>query len=478
LDALALMELTLTGFLFAFGVPLVLGVAILRLIGIARRTDRVAYFGWAYLGGAIGIAALESLRLLVGIRAEHAPVAWSVVALGVGGFALWRGRDVPVAQEPAGDRVAGGRFAQLLFRGVLALTLVVAFQRILETSLEIVFEGDEAAFWSYRAKLLFDEGGFGPRYARAVADETLPNPTYPLLSPLLQLWVFDCAGAITHVANRFPVQLATLALLLCAAAAYRRLCGPAIAAVLILLLASWMPFRTSCKQANGEALIALCALVAADVVARAGVWPRRTVLGLLSLSVTGLLWSKREGQMLLLIALAVLWVQHWRARGFALSRPSRGVALACLAPVLVLFGTWLHNRMFRAHGSHEFELAALGRIWERRDELRHVLTALLDVGFDAKMCAIPGAFALLVLLHRRRSGARALDFLPWVTLGFVLALIAAMVRGDTQGLLITAFTRVLSQGLPWMCLWIAAVAPEVLGRARTAPQEPSEPRLS
>jgi hypothetical protein len=52
------VELSLIAFLALVGVPLFLGGALLRTLGIGVRTEPLAWFGWAWLVGALDIGAL------------------------------------------------------------------------------------------------------------------------------------------------------------------------------------------------------------------------------------------------------------------------------------------------------------------------------------------------------------------------------------------------------------------------------------
>ena len=50
------MELTPTAFLLFLGVPLLFGHALLRRAGIGPRTDALAYPGWVWMAGMLGVA--------------------------------------------------------------------------------------------------------------------------------------------------------------------------------------------------------------------------------------------------------------------------------------------------------------------------------------------------------------------------------------------------------------------------------------
>ena len=472
------MELTLPALALFVAAPLVLGWALLRLIGIGWRTDRVAYLGWAWLGGSVGLCALEVLRLLAGTDAR-ATVAGGALVLAAATFVRTRGK--PVLEPEAPIAPTGGRIERALFALALALALGVMLARILASSLSAVITNDEAATWAVRAKYLFDAGGFGGSYARGLVEGDIYNTSYPLLNPLLQLWVFDCAGAVTHTFNRLPIQLCAVALVLCSAAAVRRVARPWVAALLVLMLVDCVQLDTAVRRANADVLVALGALVAADVWRRfRGMADRAEArgswLGLLSLALVFLVWSKREGLMLFAFGALVLAVAAWRGGG--LWRAAAGLAASrawwlLVPPLLVQAGTMLHNRRFATSGSHELGGEVLVKAWERLGEsLPLVLSFFGEQAVRPSFHAIPAAFLVLVLVAWRPRRPLAFAFVPPIVGLFALALLVAFLKGNTAYDLKNAGARVLFQVVPLQLLWIASAAEALLGAWR-APRAPS-----
>src|SRR5262245_32286355 len=206
--------------------------------------------------GALGVAALEVVRLLAGLPS---PAAVLVLALALSAALFLAARRIPrLVDEPLEARRAGwSRLERAALAVAVALVLTAALFRSLEVSLTVIHANDEAGFWSKRAKYLFEARGFGGSYAEAIQLHLFPNASYPLLNSLLELWVMDCAGGITHVANRFPIQLCTLALCLTTAAACRRAGRPWIAAALLVVFAASTPAGLALSQANSDFLVAL-----------------------------------------------------------------------------------------------------------------------------------------------------------------------------------------------------------------------------
>jgi hypothetical protein len=466
------MELTLPALALLVAAPLVLGCALLRLIGIGWRTDRVAYLGWAWLGGSVGLCALEVLRLLAGTDARATVAGGALVLAAV---ALVRARGRPVLEPEAPPGIPSGRLERAFFALVLALALGVMLARILASSLSAVITNDEAATWAVRAKYLFDAGGFGGSYARGLVEGDIYNTSYPLLNPLLQLWVFDCAGAVTHTFNRLPIQLCAVALVLCSAAAVRRVARPWVAALLVLMLVDCVQLDTAVRRANADVLVALGALVAADAWRRNRAEARASWLGLLSLALVFLVWSKREGLMLLAFGVLVLAVAAWRGGG--LRRAAAGLAASrawwlLVPPLLVQAGTMLHNRRFATSGSHELGGEVLVKAWERLGEsLPLVLSFFGEQAVRASFHAIPAAFLVLVVVAWRPRRPLAFAFVPPIVGLFALALLVAFLKGNTAYDLKNAGARVLFQVVPLQLLWIAAAVEALLVAARARGRE-------
>jgi hypothetical protein len=385
---------------------------------------------------------------------------------------LWRARRTPtLAPEPEASGATVGRAERTFFAAVLAVTCLALFHEALAASLSVIHENDEANFWAMRAKVLFDVG-FGPQYRSAIETNAFYNSNYPLLDSLLQLWTFDCAGAITHVANRFPLQLSTLALVLCSAAAFRRFCRPGLAALFVILLASTAPVGMAIRQANADVLVALGALVAADAFARAVRTRARAWVGLVSLASAFQLASKREGPALFFGCLLALAPTAWQQRAAIRAEILRLVRastplLWLLPPALVLIGTRVHNLVFGASGSHDLGLGLVAELRTGIGQLPSTLAFLAEMFTRPSMCAIPAAFTVLALLapFSRWRPRNPLAFVPLACLVFVLGLLAAILRGNADYLLHTASQRVLFQILPLELLWIATLAPTLLASA-------------
>lgn len=441
--------------LLFFALPILLGVAGLRAAGITWRTDPLSYGGWVWMTGALLLAALELLRLVGGF-ASPGPLVAAALLLAAGLWGL--GRRTPlVVVEPRHEPAA----ARIVLGVLLVLALLVTLQRGLAADWLAIVRDDEAIYWSRRAKLWFVAGGFGGVYARALDAGDLPNAGSPLLNPLLQLWAFDLAGRITHVVNRVPLQVFSLALILCTAGALRRAAGSWVAGPLLLLLVASAPALIATHKANSDVLVALGALVAGDALLT---W-RGTRAGpaLAGLAATLLVWSKNEGLLYLVAFLGAALLLHGRRFRTLLAWPA-GAKAWCVPVVCVLASTLLHNAWFEAKSTHGLGTEEISRFADAFQRLPPILGEIVRAFFDPSLNLVPGVFLLVCLLApqawRGRLGLLALAVvLAW--LGLVL------VYATTPNPLVVmskSLYRVLSQLVPLQLLWIGALVQQLRER--------------
>lgn len=322
-------------------VPLLLGAALLRLQGIAARTDPLAFLGWAWLQGCVGVAIVLSVWLWLALPLAATRIAPVLLTLAALCFAL--GRRVLVVERSALPRTPG--WERACFAIVLALLLFSTVDRILLASADVLVSSDEAVIWAAKAKVLFHTGGFGAEFRAATRmPEVLAHPDYPPLNPLLQLWVHAHAGEIVHVESRLPMQVFALAGILVAASALRRRARPLVAALFLLCIGTLGRFYT--YQVFSDALIAIGLVACWDLWQRyqedgALVWLR-----LLGCTAPLLVWSKNEGTLHVLVFGIALGVAAL-ARGVRLPEPrERWRALAWCVP---LFASILYLSWFNGH---------------------------------------------------------------------------------------------------------------------------------
>lgn len=440
--------------------PLLLGAAGLRALGLGFQSDPVGHLGWSWMVGSLFLAALELLRLLSGLGSPGPLAATGLLLAGV--LLVLGRRNRPRTLSAHASEARPGR---LFFQCVLALALAVTALRAIEANWSAIVRDDEALFWSKRAKLWFEARGFGGVYARALATKRFPNPDYPLLNPLLQLWCFDLAGRITHVVNRVPLQLCSLALVLCTASALRRAAGPWLAGALLILLVSSAPAVSAVGSASSDVLVALGSVVALDAFLRGESERERAWFALAGLAAAFLLWSKHEG-LLIVAAFSAAYASVHRRRARELFSPRRA-HLACLPAACVLAITWIHNACFATATNHAPWVGAFpGLATDLGRDLAHTLEAFARVCFGPSMNYVFAAFLLLALLAPVARRGR----LAVVTLSLVLILLGLVVvyvakESDPSQLLGNTLGRVLFHLEPPVLVWIACVA-DALGAGR------------
>jgi len=470
-----------------FGVPLLLGALVLAALGVTPRTDRVAYLGWAWMVGAFGTAAVVCAWLWAGMPG---PAAWvpGIGALLLGLVAWFLGRrgslEPPASPGPTPTPEAAA-WEVWFFRAALAFCLVVTLERIANASLVAVLATDEGTFWAFKAKLLYHEGGFGPGYAAAVVERKLGNADYPLLNPLLQVWSFAHAERITHAVNRLPIHACSVALVLALAGGLRRVARPAVAGLLLVLLASMTPFADATRLAYSDALVALGTVVGLDALLRWRAERRPGWVGLGAIAVGFLLWSKHEGALIVLAFGIAYAVDRFLtpARGRRWPRPTR-LQLWGLVPLGVVVLTWWINRRYgaanffmerRSSGlpggldlEGNFGTAFLANLPVR---LEPTVQFFLDhVFFTASHSQyVVVLFGLLLVLAPRAIGRSPLRLsalgLSLTLMGFVLVFIG--LPKDLEWHLVTAGARVVFQPVPALLLWIGAVSSLLLISARS-----------
>ena len=366
-------------------------------------------------------------------------------------------------------------------RVVLVLLLAVTVQRVLIASTEGVTSGDELYLWSYKAKLIFEAGGFNDEFLRLATRPVAPlfHADYQLLNPLLQVWVFAHAGEITHFANRLPIQGFAVAWVLLVVAALRRWTGPAWTGLLALLLVALPTVSILARTAHADLMVGLGALMAADAWLRWRNGRRPWAWRLVCIGLAVMLWSKNEG-MLYLCGFAA---------AFAVACPSPRRAWAALAglgrelawlglPLAILVLHWGFNAHFGfqndlvqgdAYGKPFWEIA-----YERAGENLGPVLAYFGreglVGAELTNWLLLTFLACLVAAPRRAfGGARgpmALALLA-VLVGFLLVYTGTPKGGDAAlrlrlppgaGVawhLKTSAPRLLVQILPCVALWLA-----------------------
>lgn len=447
--------------------PLFVGAALARALGLAPRTSALAWAAWSQVLGALATALVTFLWLLTPLDKGSA-LAPELALLALGAMAWLAGRRaVPLAPAPA---PAGPTWERLLFALVAAAAAVVTLQRILDGDLVPIFADDEAHVWGLKAKVVYAAGGFNGHLAEALADsQYVYHRDYPLLIPLLEIWTFAHFGEVTHVVSRLPVQLFSLSLVAALTAGLARVVRPAAGAALLLIVLDCGTMLHQARTAHADLAVALGLLLALDAWLR---WRDTGERGWLKLCAAGAalaLFAKGEG---LLFALAV-------AAGSATARLIRGRALGapggarappwawlCLPAGIVLL-TW----SFNAWWGFENDVATtdlrdesfLAILWTEGPGRLPVIArfAARELLLQRRWAGhLPSACALLALLlaPRLRRDALAVPALAAAAAFTGLLLVFAGSPHNLAWHLPTALPRVAWQLSPALALWLAACA--------------------
>ncbi|MHC5210481.1 MAG: hypothetical protein ACYTG2_07180 [Planctomycetota bacterium] len=472
--------------LWAVAVPWLLGAASLAGLGLRRRGDALAFLGWAWVAGTfvVGLAFLGWLGAGLPVRGfVILPQALLLPAL----WLLVRSRRAP-AREPEAARAAaagpeGTRVGRLMFASAFALVLVLACDRIVLGSVFHVSIADEAVIWAAKAKALFVNDGFGGDLATpAWTGPRMMHADYPLLNPLLQLWVFGLAGGIVHAVNRLPIQVFVPALALVLAGALRLRARPSLAAVLLLLLMTSEPMPEMTARALSDVMVALGFALALDAFARfrrtgEAHWWKLCVVALAFLA-----WSKNEGLMLVLaVAVPALLSLRWQGAVPAARRPRPSEWAWLVLPVVVVAVQWAVNAR---HGFRNdlVEGGMLAAAWPRVGAELPERVATLWEHLSTVIVRDPGGghlllamFLGLALLFPRRLLMRCEWVTAWAVilglLGYVLVYLGTPQELDWH--LGTSLRRILFHLTPAAVMWTAAAAEELISPTLRSGEQPN-----
>jgi hypothetical protein len=432
-----------------FAGPFLIGAGVLRFLGIGFSSDRLAFPAWSWLAGALATAAACGIWVFVG-RPFPARLLGPLVlgaALLLGFFAQVRPVRVRSPALPAGPELTVFRVAVV----VIGLVMVVCLLRANDMP---VVRDDEAHIWAARAKLLFDTRATGDNFV-LLQNVYVAHPDYPLLNPLLQMWVYSVAGRIVHVDNRLPIQMFTFALLLVLASATRRYLRPAVAAALLVVFFAQDIVNVKIARADGDMMVAFSLCACADAWLRFRETGQLAWWRLFCLALAMLLWSKAEGGMLALVLLGGIAGSELlvrRAPLAALPRPRRELAWllvpsATIATTVVYNHVLeLHNDLFVASGGTTF----LDRLWANLPTrwwvvLRHFAGDLARAEYSRWLIPMFAALALTHPLRALRGAPLPCLVVAGAMTGYALIFVATPVTpiSDLRWHLVTAAFRCL-----------------------------------
>jgi hypothetical protein len=198
---------SLAGLLFANALYLVIGIALLPLLQIARtRTELTARLGLAYIVGVAATGALSAHLALIRVPVGLTELVVLALILAV---TAWR-RVRRLAAGPVDNSSHGGKWLVVASRIIGVAAFVVALVLLAHAfnafSVRPLVEWDGWAIWAMKARALYDFGGV----AHGVFTTAPYGPLqHPLLLPSVEATGFRSMGAFDG--TLIHVQLALLA---------------------------------------------------------------------------------------------------------------------------------------------------------------------------------------------------------------------------------------------------------------------------
>lgn len=318
---------------------LLVGYAVLRAIGAGPRTDRIAFWGLAWLCGSL-VTALLSLGWL----ALHEPIdgrALAPLALAAGVAAAWAMRKRPTAPDPfaPGDR---GVVLWITVGLLILVTVDAGTHRMLEP----ILIGDEANIFAAKAKAMWVADGLGQPFTLEATFYPVEHADYPLLVPLLYVWTYAAAGGIDHVAPRLQFLPVHVAFVLILASSLRRVAPTWLAALLLVATVGHGIAMRLVGGARADMAVVCGLLLAFESYRRWHAEREHAQATLCAIALAWTAWAKNEGLMLALVFVAAIGVAALvaRPRRGVVAPPSRGYFVALIPLVLVAgqlaLGAW------------------------------------------------------------------------------------------------------------------------------------------
>lgn len=325
----------------ALGVPLLLGAGILRAAGLSRKRHAWMWASALFPAGATALAIVLFACMAVGVSVRTPVPGMIAAGIGLALFVFPREKNVGTPSSlPRHSKAARFASAPLVLLCLATVAFVVA-----GAARKPIHRDDDALIWGMKAHFLHHHEVFDDALQATMADATRGGHhlDYPLLNPLLQVWVTTVAGEHDAALVRWPTFLWFLSFTLLLLSTTRRHCGPVtgtlLSAALIGAGVTWV-IADGAKSDLITAL-ALLGLLDAAVARLRGEGEHATALVALFAAV--LVWSKNEGLMLGVVALIATWMTAPRGFLRGLGRPA---ALWFLAPLAVVVGQMWFNTRF------------------------------------------------------------------------------------------------------------------------------------
>ncbi len=352
--------------------------------------------GVAYLLGVATVSIAATEVLVAGGGVSIPVVLVLACAIAAGGVALGYALSRPWPRRwTAGEAQREPLLlVAALFAGIAAVVLAALFRSAVFYGL---YEYDSWAFWTYKAKAIYELGGLDVELLRS-----LPGQTYPLLVPALEAMDFHFMGSADDVTLHVQFWFLTAGFLGAAAGLLRPRVPLALVTPALALIVLTPTFREASVHALADLpldyFFVAAALASVLWLERREPWLLAAFAVLLSAAMS----TKREGQLLaacLVAGLAVASVRQWRRTWLLLFVAAAGAFLATLP-----WRIWWTSHGFRG----ETPETELGELWAHRSRIFPALRLVLELVFDEGrwLILVPLAIACAVALLLLRRGRR------------------------------------------------------------------------
>ncbi|MFH1753511.1 MAG: glycosyltransferase family 39 protein [Candidatus Omnitrophota bacterium] len=312
-----------------FFVTILIGWSLLKII--SGRKSETALLVEASLAFGIGMGAV-SLEMLIfyffglSLTLINLLLPWAPVV--ICGFIFSNKSIKPARGIPAGLTL----FEKLLLAGIafqLALIFFRAFLKPLESF-------DSIAMYAMKSKIIFLSGMI-PRDFFTSITQRLPNPDYPLLLPLVEVWVYTFLGKISDLLVKavFPSYL--LSFLIIFYSLLKRVVSRKGALLFTFILATIPQFINFATVGYADIILAYYYSIGA-IYLYLWIKERRTADLVISGIFSGFaVLTKNEGMMLFLVNIILLaW---YLVKGFNRDLLKKAAIYAVIA--LMIAGPWL-----------------------------------------------------------------------------------------------------------------------------------------
>lgn len=434
--------------------PLLLGIGLLRVLGVSAARDRATAFALGYLVGHLAQAHVTAIWLAAG---QPVPGILLPVVAAIGGIVL-------LTRARATDTVATDHARTPVWAIVpLALLSGLALHDASVANVDPIRLSDEAQIWAAKAKVLYCAPVVDVRTGLAAL---VHHADYPMLDPLVQVLSFASAGRVLHFENRWPVQMFAIAMLLLLWASMSRRAHPLLTALALLAFAG-SQFWSGTTTVYADTLLALATLALVDCALRWHESGDRAWWRLACIAASAMLATKNEGALLLLGTTGPLVAMHLSTRR---SRPrEHRLPLRELAWLLVPVSTIALHAAFNACFDLHNDLTAGDGLLARM-ALQAASHVPKVAAFYGNMLVDPSAHALLPIAFfgasavaaaaaprawLRSPGSVTLAIVVLVTLGYMLVFVGT--PSDVAWHMATAAARTMQQIVPIATLGLAIV---------------------